>query len=538
MEDNDLYRYGRSQPEVESTIRRAGYFERRPESVFMGFAYGKPLYGNQDAGFYLQAGSRAGKLTDIVAYTVCEGIYANTAIIIDPKFELAEISRSQITHRKFCIYWNPTGYGPFPQNRINPVDFIRLDSPSLVSDTKLFCQNILPLSGSPQAEFFEIKGQLLLEAVILTIVELDGELTLGRLFSIVNLIAGNGDAWRAFSFEMHESRFAVARAVEEEIAAGRNDSGGTMRSILAEATKALAPLSDPQLLESVSPPFDMSMADLCGSQPYHVYLMPPAEFMESWAPVIKALYVAAFIYKRRCGTHSIPQLWALEECSLLKGFPIVSMIFSLGATYGIRALAIYQTHDQAKATGPDAESIIPASAGVSWQFGIRDTPSAERLERRLGKQSLHFDDALRQREASLARTRALYDAIDGGDPIEAGLKAAHYQFASEHRSLQPRSLQTVPEILGMPRDRMWIFADRLEHPIYATRAPFYEQRFMAGRYHPTRFHPPYDRVRVKTLFGHAWRRVIEEPVPPEFAHLPQYAGGTWTRIEKRKWWQI
>jgi type IV secretion system protein VirD4 len=538
MEGNDLNRFGSARPSTEQEIRRAGYFQKTPESIFMGFAYGKALYGNQDAGFYLQAGSRSGKLTDIVSFSVCQGIYAGTAIIIDPKFELAEISRSQITHRKFCIYWNPSGEKSFPQHRINPVDYLCRDSTALVSDVKLFCQNILPLSGSPQGEFFELRGQTVLEAICLVIVELDGVLTLGRLFEVVNTIPGNGPIWQDFGFSMHESQFSIARSIEEEIAQSRHSDSGTMRSILAEVMKALAPLSDPQLLASVSPPFHMSMRDLGGSQPYHVYLMPPAELVEGWAMVIKALYVAAFIYRRRCGTHAIQQLWLLEECALLKGFPIIPIVFSLGATYGIRAFAIYQTHDQAKATGPNAESILPASAGVSWQFGIRDTPSAERLEKRLDTESLYFDDSLRQREARLARNRAMYDAISGDDPIEAGLNAAHQHYASEHRSVQRRPLQTISEILGMPRNRMWIFADGLEHPIYAERAPYYEQRFMASNFHPSRFHPPLDRVRVKTRFGHKWLRVIEEPVDPDFASFPQYAEtGTWSRVEKLRWYE-
>ena len=537
MEENEFNRYGSARPATEEEIRKAGYFERTPNSVFMGFAYGKPLFGNIPSSFYLQAGSRAGKMAYLVAWTICEGLYANTAIIIDPKFEIADISLSQVSGKKYCIYWNPTKAAPFPSHRINPVDFLRYDNPSLVADVKLFCQNILPLSGSPQSEFFELRGQTYLEAIVLTIVETEGVLTLGRLFEVVNLIHGNSEAWLDFGFAMHSSQFAIARSVEEEVAASRGSESRTVQSILAELAKALAPLSDPQLMEAVSPPFDMSMADLCGSQPYHVYIMAPAEFVEGWAPIIKALYVAAFIYKRRAGSHCLPQLWLLEECALLKGFPIVPLIFSLGATYGIRGYAVYQTHDQAKATGPNAESILPASSGVSWHFGIRDTPSAERLSQRLGMESLYYDDTLRQREAALAREQAIRDVLSG-DPVEAGMRVAHYQQASEHRSVQQRLLRTTSEILGMPRGRMWIFADDLEHPMEGEGRAYYEQRSMATKYHPSRFYPPQDKVRVKTRFGHSWKRVIREPVHPDFAAYPQYAQtGMWSRIEPLSWWE-
>ncbi len=83
----------------------------------------------------------------------------------------------------------------------------------------------------------------------------------------------------------------------------------------------------------------------------------------------------------------------------------------------------------------------------------------------------------------------------------------------------------------MPGDKQLIFADGVNHPIEAGRKNFYEQRFMTGRYHPNPFYPPLDKVRVKTLFGHAWRRVVREPVPKQYAHYPQYKDGFWSKVK-------
>lgn len=55
---------------------------------------------------------------------------------------------------------------------------------------------------------------------------------------------------------------------------------------------------------------------------------------------------------------------------------------------------------------------------------------------------------------------------------------------------------------------------------------------MARRFHPNPYHPPADRVRVKTLFGHAWRKVITSPTPQRFADYPQYQNGLWSWIER------
>ena len=72
--------------------------------------------------------------------------------------------------------------------------------------------------------------------------------------------------------------------------------------------------------------------------------------------------------------------------------------------------------------------------------------------------------------------------------------------------------------------------DGVSAAIHAGRKPYFEQRFMAGRYHPNPFHPPVDKVRVKTLFGHGWKKVVREPVLGEFAHYPQYRDGVWSKV--------
>ena len=292
--DNATNRFGSAAFAERDDLRAAGMLQQRPEALFIGFISGKPLWYDGPGGLLLTAGARAGKLKDILAYNICAGVHRGPMLILDMKGELAAISQDQTPDQKACIYWNPANLHGLPQHRINPLDFIRIDSPSLVSDTKVFCENMVPPTGSANAVYFERRGQMYLEAFALLASELDGVLTLPRLYQIVNLVPGSGDAWLDFAFEMSRSRFPLVRQVEEEIAAARTDPGNGFQGIMGEIYKALAPLSDPQLMASVSPPFDFSLQDFCtGNQGHQVYLMPPAEFVESWAPVIKDLLVAA-----------------------------------------------------------------------------------------------------------------------------------------------------------------------------------------------------------------------------------------------------
>ncbi|MEO1046389.1 MAG: type IV secretory system conjugative DNA transfer family protein [Pseudomonadota bacterium] len=496
----------------------------------VGFAGNRPIYWNGAGGALLIAGARSGKLRDVLGYNICAGTYAHSMLVLDMKGELAAISQDQTKAGKHCLYWNPAGLHGLPQHRINPVDYIRKDSPTLVSDVKVFCQNFFPKSGGDNSEYFDSRAQAFGEAVILTITYLDEVLTLPRLYEVLNLIPGNSEEWMNFAYDMHQCGFPIAKAVEEEIAASRDSSSNGFQGILGTIMKGIASLSDPALMVSVSPPFTASMADMCGSKPTHVNLMPPAEFIESWSPVIKALFVAGMIYKSRA-PQAKPQTWIIDECAQLGAFPLVTRMFTYGAGIGIRPWAIYQSLDQLKATGPEAQNIIPASAACQSWFGVRDYPTAKRLSDMLGSETLEYNESLSQRRANLSYQQSIDALLTGGDPIEASLHLAHYDQASRHRSKQQRLLRSPDEILNMPEGKQFIFADGLDHPAYADRKPYYEQRFMAGRYHPNPYYPPLDRVRVKALIGHKWLRVRKSPVPSRYAGYPQYAGGQWSFVD-------
>ena len=439
-------------------------------------------------------------------------------------------SQFQVPDRKFCIYWNPTALHGLRGSRINPVDYLRKDSRTLVSDCKVFCENKIASSGAAQSAFFEGRAREYLEAFTLTLVEINGVLTLPALYHAINLLVAGGDAWLDFAFEMSESSFAIARRIEAEIASNRDDTSGGYKGILGELTKAFSCLSDPALMDSVSPPFDFSLSQLCESdQTYNLYLMPPAEFAQAWAPVLKDLLVAGMIYKSR--SPSAPrQTWVLDECAQLGAFPLVVKLFTYGAGIGIRPWAIFQSSKQMKALGVDAEDIIMSSAALQSWFGIRDPETANKLSRMLGKETLSYVDEHRQEAARHAQRKAAGTLLSARNPVQAAMDLVHHARMASLPVLKERALRSEDELLGMLADKQVIFADGLSHPIWADRVAYYEQPFMAGRYHPNPYHPPSHAVRVRTRHGYAWRPVITEPVPRQFAHYPQYADGTWSRI--------
>lgn len=527
---NAAHPFGSARFAEPKEIAGAGMLSRAPHSLLVGFLGKRLLTYSAMGGAVCVAGARSGKLRDLLAYNICCGIHAPTMVILDVKGELAAISQNQTPDHKFCIYWNPAALHGLPRHRINPVDYIRSDSPTLVSDTKVFAENMIPPSGSPQSEYFEGRAREFLEALVLTLTRLHGALSLPDIYRAINLVVIGGEKWLDLAFDMSASGFDQAERIEEEIAAGRDDSSGGFRGILGELTKAFSCLSDPVLLDSVSPPFDFSLSQLCESeQTYNLYLMPPSEFVEAWAPIIKSIFVAARTYKAR--TPSAPrQTWILDECGQLGGFPLVIRLFTRDAGLGIRPWAFFQSTKQMKALGPDGENLILSSAALRSFFGVRDEDSAATISRMLGDQTLAYIDPHRRAAALHAKSRAVRAIIGGGDPFKAGMEIAHQSRLADLPVLRPRRLLSTDEILGMPPGRQIIFADGLSHAIYAERRAYFDQRFMAGRYHPNPYFPPDSHVRVRTRWGYRWRRVVVEPVPRAFAHYPQYAHGHWSRI--------
>jgi type IV secretion system protein VirD4 len=120
--------------------------------------------------------------------------------------------------------------------------------------------------------------------------------------------------------------------------------------------------------------------------------------------------------------------------------------------------------------------------------------------------------------------------MEGADPFMTGLGMRQQAYEEQHRTKQRRMLQTPDEVMNAKPGSQFIFADSVGKPILASRAPYYEQVFMAGRYHPNPYHPPANKVRVKTKLGHTMRNVKHKRVPKRYADYPQYAHGMWSCV--------
>ncbi|MEJ8561566.1 type IV secretory system conjugative DNA transfer family protein [Yoonia sp. GPGPB17] len=530
--DNAVNPFGSASLASEAEMETAGLFEWTEGSIYCGKAYGRRIWADFAGGYVLTAGARTGKLRDILMQNICSGVLPNeTLLIFDIKGELAVTSQNQTPDEKFCIFLNPHALHGMPQHKFNPVPHIRWSSETLISDIKVMLEGLLPQSGTSQAKYFELNAARIAEALCVILTKLNGTLTMPDLYDALLLLKSGGEAWLDFAYQMYRSGIPECVSVEAEINEARSDTSGGFRGIIGELDAALGCLSDDRLREALSGPFDASPEDFCrGDQAYQVYLMVPEDMIEPWAPMVKVILASAKTLKRR-SPDAPRQTWFIDEAGRLFGYSQIVRLFTDGAGIGVRPFIVLQDFLQADQLMKGGAQLISSSAAVKIFFGVRDDVTAKMVSNLLGYQTLRYDDPLVQHRAEREVLESVRSIFSGADPFEAAGRMAQASYESTHQHLVRRPIRTPDEVRYGPENELFLFADGLSGGVIGTRTPYWEQRFMAGRFHPNPYHKPYDKVRVQTRWGQRWRKVITEPVPEVFAHYPQYASGQWSYIE-------
>jgi type IV secretion system protein VirD4 len=270
-----------------------------------------------------------------------------------------------------------------------------------------------------------------------------------------------------------------------------------------------------------SPPFDFTLEEFVKTPKCNLYLGPEAEFIKSQKLIWRSILSTIATLKRRHIDAPKIDLW-IDETVLLAPFPLIGDLVNFAPGYGLRAIIVTQTLRQLDQLFQHGREVITGGVAVQIYLGINEISSARLLSETLGSQSVYFDDELAHDRAELEARRAVNKMLSGDDPFMAGVEQKHFAKATRHRSQQTRRLMNADEIINMPKGEGFIFANGMEHPIYAEFPPYFEQRRLAGKFLPSPFFPPHDRIRVKTLFGHKWRPVHRGPPPTQFRDYPQY----------------
>ncbi len=531
----EQFRFGSACWAGEADLQRAGLFSQR--GPFLGY-FGKwTLRIDGDAPIITIGGAGSGKLRDVLAYTVCgmaaaygQWIAPPRLFVNDSRGELAAISIQNFTRLHRAAYcFNPFGLHGLPRHRTNPLDMLRRGSPTLHADVKLLIADLVPLSGSANGEFFELRARQFCEAFLLMAVERGGGVTLPELYDLVNGVQ-DPRKWPLIGNAMLESAQPEVRRTAIEIDTKRDDAPKEFSAVMSEIVKSLSFLSDPAIRDALSAS-DFSLEVLC-RQDCAVFNIIPAEYAANLAPLNRLVMGAAMLYKFR--NPAAPRvLFLVDEAATLGRFDSLLRGYTYGRGMGVRMWSIWQDTSQiTRSFGPGALSSFLGSSQTRQFFGVRDLETAKLVSAMLGSQTLNFDPILDQ---GAARRNLLHSAralLDGEDPFVVGLNARHQALSAVTPMQQARALLTPDEILGLPEEKQILFISGLGlPPIYADKKPYYTRAEMAGGYMPNPYHPPPGSVQVMTRFGQSRRRVITEAVPDRFANLPQYQSGQWSFIQ-------
>lgn len=532
---NERYRFGSADWASRGEMARAGLFDR-PGPV-LGYVGEFPLMLSGDAPMITIGGAGSGKLRDLLAYNLCGmrlpefGWHAPRRMFInDPRGELAAISvgnQVRLGKAAYCI--NPFALHGLPQHRLNPWDVIRPGSTTFLADITLLINDLIPLSSSPNAEYFELRARQWCRALVQDYVLNFGSITLPALYEMVNAIE-DPDGWPVIAGRMVRSPVADVRRTAHEIHAKRKGAAKEYSAIMGEIVKCLGFLGDPILRDLLSGS-DFSLEVLC-QKDCNVYTMIPAEYVSQLAPMLRAIIGAAMLYKQR-HPEAPRVLFLIDEAATLGRFESLLRGYTYGRGMGIRVWSIWQDVGQiSRNYGREALSGFIGSSQMRQFFGVRDIDTARMVSSMLGTQTLEYDPALQQMQAELAQTQIVGDLLGGADPFSAGLNYGYQMQVAEHRVQQARLLMAPDEVLHMPENRQVLFISGLGLlPVYAGKYPYFRIPEMAGAYLPNPYHPPPDTVEIATPSGTQRRRVITERVPPEFADLPQYESGDWSFVE-------
>ena len=527
---NEEHRFGSAGFATEADLRRAGLFDH---GLQIGYFGNKPLRLEGDAPLITIGGAGSGKCRDQLGFVVCNSPGVRIQAL-DPRGELGAISiHNHARNGEYAYFWNPVGVCDLPQHRCNPLDILKASSPNFHADCKFIAESLIPLSGSSNGQYFELRAREWVENLMKSRVEQKRGTSFPDLHRVINAIESNPKRWAAQLEAMLGSKFESARRTAGEMLTKQQDSPKEFGSIMGSLYAALNFLDDPVLLASLENP-DFSLEALCHpKRVVKLFLNVPIEYVGIWSPILRTFFTVTMLYKSRHPERERITL-IVDEAGQMGRFEALLRSFTYGRGAGIRCWAVFQDVGQIVRNfgGPALQGFL-GSAQARMFFGVRDYETAQLVSEMLGSETLEYDDHPQQDAARRKKWNTVRRTmVDGADPFEAAYDYAHYTRNAKHRTKQARPLMTPDEVLAMPEDRQILFISGKDlKPIYANKYPYYSRREMAGLYLPNPYHPPVDKVRIKTRWGSEWRPIITEPVPDALAGFPQYQSGKWSYVK-------
>jgi len=504
----------------------------KPKGVEFGLVGEKPIYHSNRAGVKITGGAGCGK-TSQIAVPMILGSPKESFVLLDVKN--AEITRIIEAHCALSgkpIYAiDPYGVTDYPKLRVSLLSHLKPDSTSLVPDSQRLMMALLPDSGGDN-QFFDQSARRFGDAIVRGDVHLSGGTSFMALFNVVATMRADFEAFSAWADLAADAGTPDLRATFLEIKETYTGSPKLFDSIMGGLSNALSFMADAHLRDTFvdDKAADFSLEVITDDAPVIVSLIIADDKLEPLAPLIRQFFSAIRTIKQRM-PQSRPVNLLIDEAARLGSFGELAEFFSIGRGYGLTPYVFYQDDGQIlRNLGPTGKATLEANAAITLDLGggIRDFETAKARSLALGFQTIVVDDPLIQKRAEVAAAEAWRKLIlEGGDPYEVGLQMRRYDYEAQHKTKMRKALMEPDQLLNLDERRMLVIARGYHlHPFIADKRPYFTQRRFVGHYLPN---PNEERdmhsVLVRTFFGMRRRQIIEQPVPDDLAHLPQYCGG-------------
>lgn len=355
------------------------------------------------------AGSRAGKTATMLVPNLRE--YPGSAIVIDPKGELAEQTAAHRHHMGQDVHiLDPFGEVQargtlrriIEHNRLEGLSdesasFNALDElayverpDDLMGEAASFAEALI-VASDKDAHWGE-SSRKILQAVCLHLMQ--GSAQPATLNSAVRFFASS-EIQKITYEEMRRSNAfdGFLKDVGDTNERRMNSRSEEYPSIISNGDTQLAPLRD---LRRISESSSFSLRDL-KRRPTTIYLVLPASKMGShyrWLRMIITLALSALERERSVPEH--PVLFVLEEFAALGHMRPIERAAGYIAGFGVKLWSVLQDLPQLKTQYPKSWQTFLGNAGVIQVFGLNDGATEEMISERLGTIQYEFEDVTRK----------------------------------------------------------------------------------------------------------------------------------------------
>lgn len=530
--DYEQDRFGSANIVSTLELKQAGMLDAKGISFGFDETQRHELFVPTDGSVALFGGAGCGKSAAAFANALIGGHFPGNVLCFDPRGEHTEVTTLSFSIRGYEVYTiNPKGLLGLPQHRINPLDHLHLQSRRLIANAQKAALDFCPVLPGSKNSWPQEDAQRWLNDLILFDAERNNVASLPGVFELIMSIQGNLDAWCSYLEAMTHSQFPTVRNFAYEIMGLQKEGRDSFTAPLSVLQNAFSFMRDPDMQWTFGGS-DVSTQWLPDpNRKMIIFVIWPIEYIDIQSNAIRQT-IGSAIQNKLAQAGSAPVSLLIDEAGQLKHFPSLRELFTYGRGAGlVNNMVAWQETSQLFASFGDQANEIIGSAQVRVFKGVRTMQSAEMVSRLAGTMTLDYDQINEQSNAKRLKQQAAARMLSGGGLFETAADLRHYKQAETHRTKQSRPLLTPDEVLNLPPTQMVAFASGIvEGTILGHWINHFDRPDYAGKYLNNPYHS--EDVIITTKWGQKKRhRVITEAVPHTYAHLPQYAGGTWKYVD-------